>query len=224
MQTCANPVAMGTTAANGSVLLSLPAAKSGINGFLELSEASYVTTLSFVNNADNTSFFTFGATAITLVSKTAFTQLVGAVGATADPARGHLAFFTKDCSGSRAGGVNVTASNTDAQSTAAYFIGAIPSKTATQTDLSATGYVSQRPDRSGNGDRQIRNDANGFPDRPCPSGRSDDIQCYADSLSFRVVCVQTLHTASKVCTSAGQTLLELHIGSNGISDCCFLVG
>jgi hypothetical protein len=143
--TCANPVAMGTTAANGSVLLSLPAAKSGINGFLELSEASYVTTLNFVSDADNVSLFTFGATAITLVSKTAFTQLVGAVGATADPTRGHLAFFTKDCSRSPAGGVNVTASNTDAQSTAAYFIGAIPSKTATQTDLSGTGYVANVP-------------------------------------------------------------------------------
>lgn len=142
---CANPVAMGTTAANGSVLLSLPAAKSGINGFLELSEPSYVTTLNFVSEADNTRFFTFGSTSITLVSKAAFTQLVGAVGATADPARGHLAFFTKDCSGSRAAGVNVTASNTDAQSTAAYFIGAIPSKTATQTDLSGTGYVANVP-------------------------------------------------------------------------------
>lgn len=142
---CANPTAMGTTDATGAVTLDVPVGKSGINGYLELSSSSSVTSLHFVSHTNNVYYWNGGVLSAYIVSKTLFAQLAGAVGATVDPARGHLGFLTEDCGGRLVAGVSVNASTADAQSIQVYSLNGVPSKSATQTDSSSFGYIINVP-------------------------------------------------------------------------------
>lgn len=143
--TCASPLRMGTTDATGSVMLTVPVTASGLDGFLEVTEASLVPTMYFMSRTNNQRVWDSGALSVYGVPKTLFNTLIGAVGVTADAARGHLGFLTEDCGGNLVAGVSVTASTSDAQSTTAYSIGGVPSKTATATDASSFGFIANLP-------------------------------------------------------------------------------
>lgn len=142
---CTTPSAMGTTDATGMVTLNVPVVASGISGYLEISEPNYMTTLSFLGHTDKLSYWANGIIAPYIVSKAVFAQLIGAVGVTASPTRGHLGFLTEDCGGILSSGISVATSNADAQSIKAYSVAGVPSKTATQTDASGFGFIANVP-------------------------------------------------------------------------------
>lgn len=142
---CLNPTAMGTTNASGRVTLPLPVIASGLNGFLEFSAPGYMTTLLFVSSTDNIRFWNSGELWPYMVSQTRFNLFAVGGGVTPDPNRAYLGFLTGDCGSNRTAGVSVTASNADAQTVTAYSAGGLLSKTATQTDSTAFGFILNLP-------------------------------------------------------------------------------
>lgn len=152
---CASPTGMGVTDATGQVTLNLPVIKSGLNGFLELTEPTLQPTLNFHSHTDNASYFANGVIQVFLVTKTTFAQLAFAAGATPDPTRGHLGFLTEDCSKQLIAGVNVTLSTADAKSVTAYAVAGVPSKNATQTDTSGFGLIANAPVGAGTATAKI---------------------------------------------------------------------
>ena len=137
---CTTPVDTQTTDSMGkATFAAVPVGAKGFEDYFELNEASYQPTLGF-DIASSALQATPGASfGLLMISKQTWTLLTGVVGATPDPARGHVAFLAETCKGNRASGVAVTADAADAMSTLAYIVGALPSKTATETDASGVG-------------------------------------------------------------------------------------
>ncbi len=141
--TCATPVDTQTTDANGSATFAaVPDGAAGYEDYFEITHASYLPTLVF-----DIASSAFEGTKFDpqVISTQTWTLLTGDVAVTPDPTRGHVAFLAATCKGARAVGVSVTADAADAMTTGVYIVGALPSKTATETDASGAGAFVNLP-------------------------------------------------------------------------------
>ena len=127
------PLSTATTDAMGKATVMIDSTKAA---YVEVSGAAVVTSLFHFNHLGETPVINpvYGVLTPALLD-----SFVGLVGATVDPERGHLGMTTLDCLYQAAPGVQVAIDTADAMSTFGYFVGAVPNKTATETD--ATGLV-----------------------------------------------------------------------------------
>ncbi|MCC6649329.1 MAG: hypothetical protein IT374_27630, partial [Polyangiaceae bacterium] len=141
--TCATPVDTQTTDANGSATFAaVPDGAAGYEDYFEITHASYLPTLVF-----DIASSAFEGTKFDpqVISTQTWTLLTGVVSVTPDSTRGHVAFLAATCKGARAVGVSVSADAADAMTTRVYIAGALPSKSATETDASGAGAFVNLP-------------------------------------------------------------------------------
>ena len=140
--TCANPIASGTTDANGAVTLTdVPLGVSGFDGYLDASGGGILPTL--VYRSIPASKGLAGAHFPVLTSAEA-SGVATLLGTSIDATRGHVAGSAVDCSGNWPAGVMLGASTADASTRGFYLVGGAPSATATATDANESnggGYL-----------------------------------------------------------------------------------
>lgn len=135
---CTSPIASGTTDADGYVNLDVP---KGFNGYLQMIAdpalgimPSVGAVLPPIEQGDAPDASIAAAVSIHLITKAAFDGLLAQIGASADPALGHVFGLAVDCAGKPAAKVSIHA-GTVSTSTIAYYTAAtgIPSVTAQET-------------------------------------------------------------------------------------------
>ena len=137
---CLMPVDTQTVDAMGKVTFAAVATSpKGLDDYFEITAPMYEPTILFdvaTSSLDDADGMTLAPLIITTAT---FKLLTGVIGATSDPTRGHITFLALACKGNRAAGVSVTADTADAMTTRTYIAGALPSKTAMETDASGSG-------------------------------------------------------------------------------------
>ena len=120
--------------------------ESGTRGFFEFTGTPIMPNLLYFSQP------AFGAASgsnldepVTLVSPDLFDTLIDKAGEVADPTRGTLLTVTIDCNAEPAVGVRIESALADAQSKTFYFVGLLPSPTATQTDVQGYGGILNVP-------------------------------------------------------------------------------
>ena len=135
---CSVPLQTETSDLAGKVTLSGPSSPEGIAAYLEITGGGVTPTLEFLRYSDNTTL-DGGKVQITLASTTTQALFVGVLGVTADPKRGTLTYVAWDCAPLNLAGVSASLDPADSATVTAYLVGAVPSKTATETDASGFG-------------------------------------------------------------------------------------
>lgn len=142
---CTEPVAMGTTGADGIATLALSRAFTGYGfaAYFEVAAPGYVPFLYFLSfplSEPNASL------TINMTSQTTFAQLTSLVrGFTPDPTRGVIVSDANDCHLTPASDVVFTADGIDDKTLVRYIIGHFPSATATATDISGLVFFLDVP-------------------------------------------------------------------------------
>lgn len=113
---CAAPLAQGTAAADGSVVVEVPTVGAGFDGYFEVSLAGKLTSLVYANKPIASSGQVISGVLLGLADIE--TSIKGP--ATANLARGLLFGLGLDCQGQSAGGVAFTVSTADASSIVAH--------------------------------------------------------------------------------------------------------
>ncbi|HKQ69635.1 MAG TPA: hypothetical protein VJT73_09860 [Polyangiaceae bacterium] len=133
---CTTPVDQSMTDDNGLVSLSVPPGSEGFNGYIDITggdngEGSAIFPAMWYPQPPIVAGGWRGTTQF--VSIASFPRLSIATGATIDPTRGHFAANATDCNFSPAAGVSFIADTADKATQSFYFIGGIPSISATET-------------------------------------------------------------------------------------------
>jgi hypothetical protein len=127
---CAEPLETPTVAADGTFSVSF---LDTFNGYLEISSASYLPTLYFLDNA-----VSGVESKITLLTPAMQAGLNATIGVTSDPAKGGVNVSMLDCTGARAADVSFALAPKGAE-VGYYAISSAISATATATDSSGNG-------------------------------------------------------------------------------------
>jgi hypothetical protein len=133
---CASPYNRTTTDATGMASLSVPIGTVGFDGYLDMTGGD--------DGSGNPIFPALWYPIpyvisggwrgrIQFVSTSDLVMLAGAAGAQVDSTRGHFAANADDCNFLAADGVSYTADSADATTKAFYFVGGVPSTSATET-------------------------------------------------------------------------------------------
>jgi len=141
---CAKPVATYSTGSSGSVKVTAPANRAGVDGYLEVSSSTSVTTLVYLEFVQGVAALEAPASS-PILSTATWGALNAAVGITPDPKSGYLAFETTDCGGFALSGATVSVSTATSATGSAFLVGGVPSTTATMTDPSGIGSLVNIP-------------------------------------------------------------------------------
>jgi len=143
---CENSTIQDTTGADGITTLVLPSSPLGIDGYLEVTGEGLIPNLfffSFTNN--NEKYGEDGQISLDPFAQSTADVLASLIGTTADPARGHLVFGTRDCNDFLAAEMKVVVDIADESSVQAYMVHGLPSATATETSINGLGGVINVP-------------------------------------------------------------------------------
>ena len=130
----ATPLALTTTAANGTFSVNPATGGVPLDGYLQVSKTGYVTTFAYppaplAANAQQS---------VVIVTATEFNNIAGALGITQDPSKGFIALVVEDCDGTPIAGATVT---TNPAGTYRYNAGGFPSNSASSTSADGIAYV-----------------------------------------------------------------------------------
>lgn len=144
---CTTPETQGTTDADGKVTLTIPAGPQGLDGYVEISSPTIITTLGFYSYPDNEVIYKdkLQEHFYMVMSPTVFGMLMDLSGVTMDTDRGHLIFSSDDCELDTAMGFSAGVSTADQDTIAVYMLGGAPTQSITATSSEGTGGVINVP-------------------------------------------------------------------------------
>lgn len=146
---CQDSVGPFTSDAQGVAKVQIPVGAKGFDGYLLVTGNVQVADEGGMHSEPIIPYLWYfsravvsdGTYPLATFSTTGFNVILGALGATPDPARGHLSVEATDCSDQPAAGVKLDASTADASSTGFYVIDQLPSAQATRTKDGIAGYL-----------------------------------------------------------------------------------
>jgi hypothetical protein len=134
---CATPLDTATTDAAGQATVTVPFGTTGFAGYFDVQQTGYLPMLRWIY-PPMTALPVVDARVVLVMDTATVGMLAAVLGATADPARGHLVVSALDCANARAAGVEAEVDTADGSTTSFYIAGSLPSATATETDGTGT--------------------------------------------------------------------------------------
>lgn len=150
---CATPLGTATSDMNGlATIADLDTGDAGFDGYFELTADGFQDGIAIANPPVTESNDASTPRITTFLDSGTFLTFAGAVGATPDGERGHIAMAARDCGGDTTpdDGAVFRATGLDDASVGFYLIDGVPDATAEETDASGQGgFINVLPGRRG---------------------------------------------------------------------------
>lgn len=133
---CAEPTTTATSNASGKANITVPSCNHGVDGYLEISSETILTTLYHPVRYVDTQLYSgsmFNPIYPSLFSQSTVDLISSLAGVQVDASRSVVFLSTRDCEEKGLGGAEVTVSNADAQTKVVYIQGGMPSTSLTET-------------------------------------------------------------------------------------------
>lgn len=147
--TCAGPIGPFTSDAQGLAKLTIPTSQAGFDGYVRVTGKVQVAGDGGTHTESIVPYLWYfsrplvadGKYPLAIFSTSGFGVILGALGATPDPKRGHLSVEVDNCLGKDAPGVKLDVDTADAKSTSFYVVDGLPTHKADRTKDGIAGFL-----------------------------------------------------------------------------------